>query len=202
MSIRIISGKYKGRLVEVPPSARPTLSKSRQILFDTLESLQIDRPFGTFFQNSIVLDCFAGSGALGIEALSRGAYYAYFIDNNRTAISILRSNLIKINAINSATVISADAMTVYPFNQNHISRKCDLVFIDPPYRSNFSVLQIATHLNRCGRISDNAVLVFEISAHDIKNTKHLLQNSDNNFLEIITSKKTGNSLFIIAMNKL
>ena len=78
MGVRIIGGQYRGMRINAPESARPTLVRHRQAIFDTLESIESEK-FGHFFDNKIVIDCFAGSGALGIEAVSRGAVKAYLL---------------------------------------------------------------------------------------------------------------------------
>ena len=107
MSTKIIAGRYKGSVIDVPDSARPTLSRSRQALFDVISNLSDDENPQNFFQNKVVLDCFAGSGALGIEALSRGALFSYFIDASQKAISVIYKNIEKLNLKNSSKILDA-----------------------------------------------------------------------------------------------
>lgn len=125
MSVRINSGKYKGRVIEgfSLEGTRPTMERVKESLFAMLQN-KID--------SSIVLDLFAGSGNLGIEALSEGASYAYFVDNNKKAIKTIENNLKKLN-INNATIILDD----YQKALKKIDKKIDIVFLDPPYKTNY-----------------------------------------------------------------
>ncbi len=124
--IRVISGDYKGkRLKRVPsPLVRPIPDKLKQALFNIIQ----DDVRGAFF-----LDGFAGTGSVGIEALSRGAETVIFIDEYYTAVKILKGNLVKCGAQDKARVIHRE------FNRAVIQLskeglKFDLVFLDPPYR--------------------------------------------------------------------
>lgn len=123
--MRINSGKYKGRVIEgfSLEGTRPTMERVKESLFAMLQN-KID--------SSIVLDLFAGSGNLGIEALSEGASYAYFVDNNKKAIKTIENNLKKLN-INNATIILDD----YQKALKKIDKKIDIVFLDPPYKTNY-----------------------------------------------------------------
>ena len=123
--MRINSGKYKGRVIEgfTLEGTRPTMERVKESLFAMLQN-KID--------SSIVLDLFAGSGNLGIEALSEGASYAYFVDNNKKAIKTIENNLKKLN-INNATIILDD----YQKALKKIDKKIDIVFLDPPYKTNY-----------------------------------------------------------------
>lgn len=188
MSIKVIAGKYKGTLISVPSSARPTLSRSRKSLFDMLETLSDDGVMGSFFHDKVVLDCFAGSGALGIEALSRGAHYIYFVDKNKEAISVLRLNLTKINSQQSSSIIFSDVLKLNKFNRN---KKCDLVFFDPPYMENVSIPNLITVLSESGWIAKDAIFIVET------HSKSIVLEEENSELTIIKSKKIGNSLFTI-----
>ncbi|MDR0581035.1 MAG: 16S rRNA (guanine(966)-N(2))-methyltransferase RsmD [Holosporaceae bacterium] len=188
MSIRIIAGKYRGLSLAVPISVRPTLSRYRQSLFDILEAMSADKT--GFFVGKTVLDCFAGSGAFGIEAISRGAGYAYFVDSDRKTIAVINENLKKLKIESSFSVICADARS--------LKRKCrfkrlatlpsvDLVFLDPPYGKE-SVSQTLKHLLRTEWISESSIIVTEESA---KKTEFL-----NEYFEI-TSRTYGDTVFKI-----
>jgi 16S rRNA (guanine(966)-N(2))-methyltransferase RsmD len=122
--LRVISGKYKSRkLKEVKTdSTRPTTDKNKEVLFNTL---------GQYFAGGRVLDLFAGSGALGIEALSRGFDYAEFIDNNYLAVNTIKDNLKMLNiGSDEAKVHKLDAYAYL----NKTSIKYDLILVDPPYK--------------------------------------------------------------------
>ena len=128
-SVRIISGKYKSRKVTFPsrPEIRPTGNRIRESLFNWIQ-LEIS--------SSRCLDLFAGSGALGIEALSRGAATAIFIESDRQAAFYLEENLRYLDAENGSVMV-ADAINwlkcskdIDPFN---------IVFLDPPFQGNLLI---------------------------------------------------------------
>ena len=117
MSIRILSGQFRGSLLVVPASARPTLVRSRQSLFDILSGFALNsESLGNFFENKVVLDCFAGSGALGIEAMSRGASFAYFIDISQIAVNSIYENIRKLNLQNHCRILKTDVLKIKKFN--------------------------------------------------------------------------------------
>jgi 16S rRNA (guanine966-N2)-methyltransferase len=122
--VRVVAGSFGGRRLVVPPGAstRPTADRVREALFSVLG----DRVAGAG-----VLDLFAGSGALGLEALSRGAASATFVDRDPAAIRAVRANLDALGI--AATVRRADARA---FLRTASSAACayDVVFLDPPYK--------------------------------------------------------------------
>lgn len=165
--IKIIAGKFKGINLDVPKSARATLSRARQSIFDVLEASQIDRNIGEFFKDRVVLDCFAGSGAVGIEALSRGAKHAYFVDINQDATETIRNNIKKLGtAADSATIICSDISKIRKCSQE----KCDFIFLDPPFATEIKASKILEYLIQKCWIEENAVVVIESLAN--KFTKH------------------------------
>jgi len=123
--VRVIAGRWGGRRLAAPPgtATRPTSDRVREALFSMLGALDGAR----------VLDLFAGSGALGIEALSRGAAFCAFVDRDRRAIAALRANL-------RALEVDDAAFAVYPQTAAGALKKAaaqgdayDVVFLDPPY---------------------------------------------------------------------
>ena len=122
--MRIIAGRWRGRPLAAPSgdATRPTSDRAREALFSMLASR-----IGSF-EGLRVADIFAGTGALGIEALSRGAAYASFVDNDRTAIAALRANLDKLGASAMAGIHQMTAEAV-----GRASQPYDLLFLDPPY---------------------------------------------------------------------
>lgn len=123
--MKIIAGKYYGRLLEAPKTqtTRPTTSRLREALFNILQQ-EIE---GTDF-----LDVFAGSGAIGIEALSRGAHRVTFIESEREALQALKNNLNKLKITTEAVVLFGD----YRKNLNRLGLNkvpFDLIFADAPY---------------------------------------------------------------------
>jgi len=119
--VRIIAGKWRGRTIEAPPgqATRPTADRVRETLFSMLASR-----LGSF-EDLRVADLFAGSGALGLEALSRGATHATFVESDAKAAAVIRRNGEKLGA--SVQVLGSSALTLPR------SQPFDLVFADPPY---------------------------------------------------------------------
>jgi 16S rRNA (guanine966-N2)-methyltransferase len=122
--VRVISGKWGGRILASPPGAttRPTADRTREALYSILTSR-----LGSF-EDLQVADIFAGTGALGLEALSRGAKRAIFVDHDREAIAALRKNIATLGA--DGEVIPASVSTLGPART-----PCDLLLFDPPYGS-------------------------------------------------------------------
>src|SRR5918999_1933839 len=122
--MRVIAGRYGGRRLQAPPgdATRPTSDRVREALFSVL---------GGRVDGARVLDLFAGSGALGIEALSRGAAEATFVDSAPASIRAVRANLDALGA--AAEVRRADARR-FLGSASAAARQYDLVFLDPPYR--------------------------------------------------------------------
>ena len=194
MSVRIISGQYRGASISVPRSARPTLSRTRQSLFDLLESSCLDRDVGEFFLDRIVLDCFAGAGALGLEALSRGAKYAFFVDNDGAAIKTLRSNIAKLHAEEKSYVIFSEIQKIKPLHviSKNKNTKCDVVFLDPPYAASRVIPDVIDHLLQGEWLTKNAVFVIEVSAEFDFSSDFIDK------FEVIKSKQIASSKFVIA----
>jgi 16S rRNA (guanine966-N2)-methyltransferase len=122
--MRIVRGNLGGRVLRAPPGAdtRPTSEKVREAIFNILPDVE----------GMSVLDLFAGSGALGIEAVSRGAAHATFVDQGKAALTVIRSNLRDLGLDGKTTVLSGDAVT---HAARHVpAAPWQLVFIDPPYR--------------------------------------------------------------------
>ncbi|MEA3032214.1 MAG: rRNA (guanine966-N2)-methyltransferase [Sphingomonadales bacterium] len=121
--MRIIAGRWRGRPILAPAgqATRPTSDRTREALFSMLASR-----IGSF-EGLRVADLFAGSGALGLEALSRGAAHCIFVEKDRSAVDSIRANLAALGA--SGEVLARDARHVV------LPRQVDLVFLDPPYGS-------------------------------------------------------------------
>jgi len=120
--MRVVAGELGGRKIVAPDgtSTRPTTDRVREAIFNSLGSSGI-------LHGALVVDLFAGSGAVGIEALSRGAERCVFVERDRNALYALEANLQTLDLSDRSKVISSDAMAVAP------SLDCDLVFADPPY---------------------------------------------------------------------
>jgi 16S rRNA (guanine966-N2)-methyltransferase len=124
--IRIISGQWRGRKLNTPAGdvTRPTADRTRETLFSMLNSR-----LGAF-EGLRVADLFAGSGALGIEALSRGAATCLFAEQDAAAIRALRANIAAFQAQGQCDVRASSVLTLGP-----VSRAFDVIFLDPPYGS-------------------------------------------------------------------
>jgi 16S rRNA (guanine966-N2)-methyltransferase len=122
--MRIIAGRWRGRPLDVPPgqATRPTSDRAREGLFSMLASR-----LGSF-EDLTVADLFAGTGALGLEALSRGAAHCTFVEKDRVALDILRRNLDRLGAGERAE-LRASAVEHMPAP----ARPFDLILMDPPY---------------------------------------------------------------------
>ena len=130
--LKVVGGKHRGRSIATPEGSttRPTSNRARESLFNILMHANWRDDGISPLIDARVLDAFAGSGALGIEALSRGAAHATFLDNDATAVRLIGENLRKMGEAPNAKVIRADATRPPPSRE-----PCDLVFLDPPYRS-------------------------------------------------------------------
>jgi len=120
--MRVVAGEYRGRRLEAPAgtATRPTSDRVREAVFNILGDVS----------GAVVLDLFAGSGALGIEALSRGAAAATFVDRDERALAAVRANLEAFGAV--ARVVRTDAIA---FLKRQDGAGYDLIFVDPPYDS-------------------------------------------------------------------
>ncbi len=121
--MRVISGEFGGRRLVAPEgeTTRPTTDKVRQAVFNSLSSMGV-------VEGAVVADLYAGSGALGIEAISRGAERCIFVERDRAALHALRDNIATLDISDRCTVHATDVMAWVPAMRN-----VDIAFIDPPY---------------------------------------------------------------------
>ena len=154
--IRIISGKYKGRYLLVPPCkvTRPTMDKVRQAIFSALKDKCI---------NSISLDLFAGSGAYGIETISRGGKKSYLNEKDKSTFSVIVKNVNQLNDLKDT--FNLTCLDYRLFLKKFKDIKFDLVFLDPPYRFKIND-SIIEYLVLNNMLNESAVI---ISEQDFKN---------------------------------
>ena len=152
--MRIVGGQLGGRVLRAPTGAatRPTSEKVREALFDILGAIA----------GSNVLDLFAGTGALGLEALSRGAAHATFVDTARSAVTAIRGNLRALGLEDRATVIVGDA--VLSAARLAPAAPWRLVFVDPPYRSDLATRAAAALPTE--HLAADAVIAIEHDRHN------------------------------------
>lgn len=164
--MRIISGIHRGRKMSLPKDTkaiRPTTDFVREAMFNLLSHGRFNHNVNAV-QDAVVADICAGSGALGLEALSRGATRVTFVDNSREAISHIHRNIEHFKEQDRTEVISADV-------KNLPRAKClhDLVVMDPPYHQ--GLIPIILHgLKAQGWLADGALIIAE---HDIKEQQEL-----------------------------
>ena len=159
--MRIVAGRHRGRRLLAPlgETVRPTSDRAREALFNILSHGNLAAE-GVPFANAVVLDAFAGTGALGLEALSRGAAVAVFIEQDREALAILRKNITVLGEDTRARVVPGDA-TRPP--RTHSA--CALAFLDPPYRSGLAAPALAA-LAAAGWLAPDALAVVELAARE------------------------------------
>ena len=157
--INIIGGIKKRTKIEVPKyNVRPTSAQKRESIFSIIESYGKKNNFN-IYEKINVLDLFAGSGALGLEAISRGAFFGYFIDNDFDSIRCLKNNCQKICKISNYKIINENILET---NFNKIKKKISMVFIDPPYNIN-PFADVLLKLNSSKILSKNFIIILEYS---------------------------------------
>lgn len=173
--MRVISGKYKGKNLKGfdIDGTRPTMDRVKESLFGIIQN---------YIPDSICLDLFAGSGSLGIEALSNGAKVCYFNDSNKEMIKILKENL---NNIENYSVSTKDYISFL----NEVNVKFDIIFLDPPYKMNLINKSIDIIIDR-DLLNKNGIIVCEYENEEI--------NCD---LKIIKEKQYGSKKIIIYKNE-
>jgi 16S rRNA (guanine(966)-N(2))-methyltransferase RsmD len=156
--LRVIGGSIRGYRLNVPSGedVRPTLDRIRESLFSIL---------GDTVAGSVVLDAFAGSGALGIEALSRGAKCALFCDDNPDCVRTIQGNLERCGLNDRAVVLRVKVPEGFSRIRKSLAEPCDLVFLDPPYRAEGKE-RLLEEFHRFALLKEHARIVFEHSQKD------------------------------------
>ena len=176
--MQVISGKFKGQRVYTPLKHRisPTSSVVKRSIFDSLRD---------DIEKGIVLDLYAGSGALGIEALSRGAVEAVFVENNLDSLKTIRKNVQALKEIKTE-VIAMDVAMAIRFLRG---RKFDFVFIDPPYRDKV-IKSILLEISVCDIVKKNSLIFAE-------HHKKEVVSSDIGVFKFVEDKKYGETIVSI-----
>ena len=156
--MRIIAGKHRGRKLLAPEdrSVRPTAERAREALFDILAHGRLSE--GPAFADALVLDAFAGTGAFGLEALSRGARRAIFMEKDRAVRALLEQNIAALGEGKQAQVLPADAT-----RPPRAGGACSLAFLDPPYREDLAAPAL-TALAAMGWFAPDALIIIELAA--------------------------------------
>lgn len=148
--MKIITGEFKGLTLKMPRGIRPTSDKVREALFDIL---------GELVRGANVLELFAGSGALGIEALSRGAKKITFVDNNHKCIKIIKENIAGLGVIPNVATYCLDVFKVIRLFKEE-EQKFDLILLDPPYYKELAKKSLIC-IGQNGILTRNAFVVVE-----------------------------------------
>jgi len=163
--VRIIAGRYRGRRLKTPAEAglagvRPTADRTREALFDILAGGRLATAGGDPLVGRRVLDAFAGTGALGLEALSRGAGQVVFLERDRAAAALCRANIAALGAGEDCDLRTGDALHPPPARS-----PCDLVLMDPPYGEGLAAPALQA-LAAAGWLSADALVALEQSRRD------------------------------------
>ncbi len=182
--MRIIAGTLRGRTLESPSekTTRPTTDRVRESMFSSIYS-RLD------IEGVSVLDAFAGSGALGVEALSRGAGRVTFFEADGDAHKVLKRNLEKLKiGRGQATLVHADVFTAA--ERRLPGSPFDLVLLDPPYAYPAAdVLDLMLNLQNSGSLKPDALIVYEYSNKNAREVTALFEACDE--LQVSTQKKYG-----------
>lgn len=176
--MRIIAGEWRGRPVRAPEgdTTRPTADRMRETLFSMLASR-----LGSF-EGLAVADLFAGSGALGLEALSRGAATAVFVESDAAAVRAIRANIAALRCAPQCDVRASSVLSLGPVKQ-----PLDLVMLDPPYGTGAGVVAIEK-LTRLGWIGEGTWICLETALKEIPDVR---------ICEVDASRKVGKALLTL-----
>lgn len=155
--MRIIAGKFRSRLLKSTKgmALRPTSDKLRETLFNVLGELVVDSRFA---------DLFAGSGAVGIEALSRGAREATFVENHPPTAALIKKNLESLDIRKGVRVVASDALKALErlaAQPSAANTQMDILFLDPPYKEMEQYQVVLAFLGDANLLAENAVVIAE-----------------------------------------
>ena len=168
--MKVISGTLRGRNIKGYniDGTRPTMDRVKESLFASINS---------YINGSIVLDLFAGSGNLGIEAISNGSSKCYFVDNNKNCIKVIKDNINTFGISDKCEVFNRDYKDILKyFRDNNI--KFDLILVDPPY--DYAICnEILDLVDKYKLLKDNGIIVLEYredKIEDVSSNYELLKN--------------------------
>ena len=148
--MRVIAGTARSLRLKTPEGmdTRPTTDRIKETLFNMLQP---------YLADAVFIDLYSGSGGIGIEALSRGARHAYFVENNRNAITCITENLQFTRFTDQATVLRQDVLSALPGIHE---KEVDVIFMDPPYHSEYEQ-QVLQQLPNLPYVTANTLIVIE-----------------------------------------
>ncbi|MZR29258.1 16S rRNA (guanine(966)-N(2))-methyltransferase RsmD [Sneathiella litorea] len=161
--MRIVGGEFRGKKLLLPADnrVRPTSDRAREALFNILgHDNGMRGQHGPLPRGATVLDAFAGSGALGLEALSRGAAHVTFIDNHADSLKLIEQNVKNMGVQAQCDILRRDAL-----NPGKPGKPCDLVLMDPPYEAGLAGPALSA-LAKNGWLAPAAVIVIELSTKE------------------------------------
>lgn len=178
--MRVISGSLKGRNIigYNIDGTRPTMDRVKESMFGTIQN---------YLQDSIVLDLFAGSGNLGIEAISNGAKYCYFVDNNIEAIKVIRKNIDTFDIKPNSSILHNDYNKALDYFYNN-NIKFDIIFVDPPYKYEI-IEKVINKVVKYNLLNDDGIIILEFEKDKLKDKY--------DYLNIIKIKKYGEKYIYI-----
>lgn len=178
--MRIIAGKFRSRPLQTPVGmdVRPSSDRLRETLFNVLAA-------SANLEGSRWIDLFAGTGAVGLEALSRGAAFVYFVEEARKIARLIESNLQNFGVAEQAEILTTDAAT--GLRQLQAMEVVDFVFLDPPYREQGEYQQVL-------RILDDSPLLTTATIVIAEHTKHFDPGDGGNRLRRYRSIKQGDTV--------
>ncbi len=175
--LNIIGGSKKRTKLDVPTiNVRPTSSKKREAIFSIIES-KILKKKNDIYSNGYFLDLFAGSGSLGLEAISRGAKYCYFYEMSKGVIETLESNCLKICEYNNYKIIRKDITKSF-FKE--INNPLSIIFIDPPYTLE-PFKNILNNLLKANLILRDTIIIIESKNKTKINFPYLMKTIDERY---------------------
>ena len=172
--MRVVGGIYRRRLIEYPDDAshiRPTKDRVREAIFSALGDIEGLRG----------LDLYSGSGAMGIEALSRGCSFMTFVDQNKIAIETTKKNLSSLNIKNAEVLYMTDETAIKGFIND--KKEFDILFLDPPYKEG-KYEEIISLFIKNDLLSKNAIIVIESDRDVLVNEEYYERRRDYKYGEI------------------
>lgn len=161
--MRIVAGTFRSRKIEAPSGnrTRPTLDKVREAVFSAL---------GGYFDGGTILDLYGGSGAIGLEALSRGMERAVFCEKNRAVVAVLKDNIRSLQ-VEAQTLVYPMAATQALEKMRQNGERFDLVYLDPPYELQENG-KIMLYLAKWNMLTKEARVVLEAAKEDIYESRY------------------------------
>ena len=155
--MRIVAGKFRSRLIQAPKGdqTRPTLDKVKEAVFSRI---------GPYFDGGVMLDLFAGSGSMGLEALSRGIEHVYFVDRSPAAAAVIKANIASLQVEAQCDVWKCDSFAALR-RLAGMGVQLDLVYLDPPYQKQ-QLHKIMQQLDALNLIRDHGQVILESLKED------------------------------------